>query len=90
MKKLIIACLLLAAIFLVSAPAFAGNSCICIGIGSSGICGNGLAGTFPTKITPDDSNVNDYIKSALARNNLTSYGKAYDWNTGWFCWKGSL
>ena len=89
MKRLIMASLLLSAIVLESAPVFAENTCICAGIGSSGLCG-GIGGSFPTKRTSSDAMVLMCLKSDKARSDWASYNKAYDGTTGWFCWKGTL
>lgn len=90
MKKALTGTLLFAAL-LSSAPAEAATTCLCIGVGSSKSCGGGGAGGYFLKVaTPTTTSVISYLNTAAFVAELNSAGKAYNPNTGWFCWNGQL
>ncbi len=88
MKRLLVVALLLIAL-LSSTLAFAGNTCLCVGVGSTYMCG-GIGGNFGQKRTPSDVLLLSFIQNDKARSYLSSQGKSYDPTTGWLYWKGTL
>jgi len=88
MNKMCVVVMLLAAL-LSATSALASNSCLCVGVSATYMCG-GIGGSFGRKHTPSDTLVNSYIQSDKARSYFSSQGKAYDPTTGWLCWKGTL
>ena len=90
MKKTIIGTLLLG-LMLSGAPVGATTTCLCIGINNSKSCGNGaIGGSFLKVATPSTTSVINYLKTAQFMAELSAAGKAYNPNTGWFCWNDQL
>ncbi|MCE1226300.1 MAG: hypothetical protein LWW87_07425 [Geobacteraceae bacterium] len=90
MKKTIIGTLLLG-LMLSGAPAGAATTCLCIGMGNSKSCGNGaIGGSFLKVATPNTTSLIYYLKTAAFVAELNAAGKAFNPNTGWFCWNGQL
>jgi hypothetical protein len=89
MKKISVAFTLLS-LLLVSAPAFAANTCFCVGQNrSAGTCGHGgVSGNFMDvrKNLPDNL-MRFLLLSQALRDTLSASGKAYDPTSGWSCWK---
>jgi hypothetical protein len=92
MKRKIIGSLLLLTALLVTAPAGAATTCLCVGNPYGQTCGSGgIGGGFLRVITPVESKLIQYFMLTMAlRAQLDSTGKAYDSTTGWFCWNGTL
>jgi hypothetical protein len=90
MKKTIIGSLLLA-VLLTVAPAGAATTCICVGMSSliGNGCGNGGAGGRTWQIHTDIDNLLciGFLKTAAVQAEFKNTGKAFDTNTGWFCFK---
>jgi len=91
MKKSIIAFTLLSST-LISAPAFAEVTCLCVGItAQSAYCGNPIGGNHLKKFSnPSDATFKKMLHTT-AMATFKIQGWALDDSTGWLCWKpGSL
>jgi len=90
MKRTIIGTLLLG-LMLSGAPAEATTTCLCVGRVSSKSCGNGaIGGSFLSVDSPAAAHLRYYLLTAALQAQLNASGKAYDPNSGWFCWNGQL
>ncbi len=91
MKKIFIGSLLLLAVLLASVPANA-TTCLCVGYSNGKTCGKGgMGGDFLMVINSVESNlIQYYLLTVALRAQLAGTGKAYDSQTGWYCWNGSL
>lgn len=92
MKRRIIGSLLLLTVLLVTAPAGATTTCLCVGGSYGKTCGSGgVGGGFLRVVNPVESKLIQYFLLTTAlRAQLDGAGKAYDSTTGWFCWNGTL
>ncbi len=88
MERLLVVALMLIAL-LSSTLAFAGNTCMCVWVGSTYLCG-GIGGNCGQKRTPSDTFLLSYIETNTARNYFSSQGKSCDPTTGWLCLKRTL
>jgi hypothetical protein len=89
MKKTIIGSLLLAAL-LVGVPVGA-TTCLCVGKSNTKICGGGaVGGSFLNVKTVSDNNIKYFLPTTILQAQLNASGKAYDPQSGWFCWNGTL
>lgn len=90
MKKTIIASLLLAAL-LAGVPANATTTCLCVGQSNTKYCGSGaVGGSFLNVKTVADNNIKYFLLTTILQAQLNASGKAYDPQSGWFCWNGTL
>jgi len=90
MKKIFIGSLLLLAVLLASVPANA-TTCLCVGSGEGKICGfGGAGGNFLRVFSVSGNTLHLCLSTVALRAQLDAAGKAYDSQTGWFCWNGSL
>ncbi len=90
MKKTIIGTLLLGLI-LSGVPTNAATTCLCVGRENSKTCGNGaIGGSFLSVASPAAAHLRYYLLTAALQAQLNASGKAYDPNSGWFCWNGTL
>lgn len=89
MKKAIIGSLLFA-ILLAGAPAGA-TTCLCVGSGNTRYCGNGsMGGSFLNVHTVSTSDIKYFLLTLALQAQLNASGKAYDSQSGWFCWNEPL
>lgn len=90
MKRTIIGTLLLGLI-LSWVPANAETTCLCVGRENSKMCGNGaIGGSFLSVNSPAANLLRYYLLTTALQTQLSASGKAYDPNSGWFCWSGTL
>ena len=90
LKKTIITVIIISTL-MISLPAGAATTCLCVGFGNSKTCGNGGAGgSFLTVRSASTSNLVYYLLTAQKLAELNSAGKAFNGDTGWFCWTGNL